>query len=227
MSQHWYALIGGAIHGPMDSQRLKLLADKGKLMPTDQVAPGESGHWVLASQVLGLLDGDLASSKGHLYDLMGVRLGQSGAGPSKGQSSSSPGTMAPVQPHRGAASGGPSSASPSPTAPAQSHVAPAQSLAGASNDFPALRTIARIYKFIANVALLLGVVAIVVSLVAALGNLAPFSVIAFVVAVVWTAFVPLLLWGVAELILVFLSIERNTRRTHELLRQSISPPGGP
>jgi hypothetical protein len=90
------------------------------------------------------------------------------------------------------------------------------------NNFPALRAVAAIHKAAAVVALIGGVIALLMP------RGADASVALAVLA--WTLLAPLFLWGTGELILVFLHIERNTRRAASLLqrgKRSRDEPGAP
>ena len=77
-------------------------------------------------------------------------------------------------------------------------------------DFPALKIVAGIYKVIALVAFVVGAIGVSALLASQASPMA-------VMAAVYTLLTPLFLWAGGELILVFLSIEQNTRRTAELL----------
>jgi hypothetical protein len=76
-----------------------------------------------------------------------------------------------------------------------------------SEDFPALRFLAAVHKVVAVVALVSGLIGVVIAFATSQVN--PLAVVA---AIVWTTLAPFFLWGSGELILLFLSIERNTRR---------------
>ena len=71
-------------------------------------------------------------------------------------------------------------------------------------DFPALRMIAGIFKVMAVVTLVLGITCLVIALTVNNSALV-------IAAIVWTLLVPLCIWATAEVVLVFLQIERNTR----------------
>ena len=54
MSNDWYIKINNVEHGPFSPERLKQLAQDGKVTPKTPVKRGTSGHWVSASAVKGL-----------------------------------------------------------------------------------------------------------------------------------------------------------------------------
>jgi hypothetical protein len=86
---------------------------------------------------------------------------------------------------------------------------PLQGTTGSSSEvreFPALRMIAfGIQYVVVAIAFLFGLIGVVAGLLLSQGVLA-------IVAAIWTILVPLFLWATAELIEVFLQIERNTRK---------------
>ena len=66
MATEWYLRIGDKKHGPFSSSQLKQLAENGRVTALSQVRKGESGDWVLASKVKGLVatgDSELPSPK--------------------------------------------------------------------------------------------------------------------------------------------------------------------
>jgi hypothetical protein len=83
-------------------------------------------------------------------------------------------------------------------------------------DFPVLKIISTLYKVVAVIAFLIGVITVFVAVAAP--EVTPLGKISIVV---WTLLIPLLLWGGGELILVFLSIEQHTRRTTDLLNNTL------
>ena len=64
--------------------------------------------------------------------------------------------------------------------------------------------IAGIFKVMAAVTLVLGITCLVIALTVNNSALV-------IAAIVWTLLVPLCIWATAEVVLVFLQIERNTR----------------
>lgn len=54
MATSWYVRTSSKIHGPFDSQRLKSLADLGKINHNTEVAKTEDGPWVVAGSIRGL-----------------------------------------------------------------------------------------------------------------------------------------------------------------------------
>ena len=51
MATHFYIQIKGIENGPMNSKELMLLAQLGRLSPTDMVRMDGSDKWVLASRI--------------------------------------------------------------------------------------------------------------------------------------------------------------------------------
>ena len=54
MAAQWYCKISGKTIGPLSSQKLKMLADKGQLRPDHSIRQGSQGNWVPAKRVKGL-----------------------------------------------------------------------------------------------------------------------------------------------------------------------------
>jgi hypothetical protein len=54
MAAEWFVRIGDVAKGPISSEMLKQLAQKGKLTPTMLIRKGDSGNWIPASRVKGL-----------------------------------------------------------------------------------------------------------------------------------------------------------------------------
>lgn len=54
MANDWYIQINNAGHGPFTSERLKQLAQQGKITPNTPIRRGASGNWVAACAVKGL-----------------------------------------------------------------------------------------------------------------------------------------------------------------------------
>ena len=50
----WFVKINNAEHGPLTSERLKQLAQQGKVTPDTPVRKGQAGTWLKASSVKGL-----------------------------------------------------------------------------------------------------------------------------------------------------------------------------
>ena len=51
MASHFFIQVQGKVSGPMNSKELMLLAQLGKLLPTDMVRMDGSDKWVLASRI--------------------------------------------------------------------------------------------------------------------------------------------------------------------------------
>ena len=62
MASQWFCKIDGRERGPLTSQALKSMADKGRIQPDDPVRQGADGSWVPASRVKGLFPSDQAAS---------------------------------------------------------------------------------------------------------------------------------------------------------------------
>jgi hypothetical protein len=54
----WFCNIGGREIGPLSSRQLKAMADRGQIVPTDNVRRGAAGHWTTANHVRGLFAAD-------------------------------------------------------------------------------------------------------------------------------------------------------------------------
>ena len=54
MPNDWYIKINNTEHGPLTSERLRQLAQQGKVTPETPLRKGPSGNWVRASSVKGL-----------------------------------------------------------------------------------------------------------------------------------------------------------------------------
>ena len=54
MANDWYIKINNAEHGPLSSDKLKLLAQQGKVKPDTPVKKGQAGTWHRATEVHGL-----------------------------------------------------------------------------------------------------------------------------------------------------------------------------
>ena len=54
MASDWFIRINNVEHGPLSSERLKQLAQEGKVTPETPIRKGASGSWALASAVKGL-----------------------------------------------------------------------------------------------------------------------------------------------------------------------------
>ena len=54
MANDWYVKINNVEHGPLTSERLKQLAQQGKVTPDTPIRQGASGNWISASAVKGL-----------------------------------------------------------------------------------------------------------------------------------------------------------------------------
>ena len=54
MASDWFIRINNAEHGPFTSERLKLLAQQGKVTPETPLKSGVAGHWLPARQLKGL-----------------------------------------------------------------------------------------------------------------------------------------------------------------------------
>ncbi|NQU20238.1 MAG: DUF4339 domain-containing protein [Candidatus Nealsonbacteria bacterium] len=63
MATQWFCEISGEQHGPVSSQQLKAMADKGRLTAEDRVRQGDDGSWVPASRVKGLFPAAGSSTK--------------------------------------------------------------------------------------------------------------------------------------------------------------------
>ena len=50
----WYIKINNVEHGPLTGERLKQLAQQGKVTPETPVRPGQAGAWHRANDVHGL-----------------------------------------------------------------------------------------------------------------------------------------------------------------------------
>lgn len=61
MATEWYVCIDSVESGPITSDRLKRLADEGKIHPDTLLKKGPSGGWVPASRVKGLFDPPVTS----------------------------------------------------------------------------------------------------------------------------------------------------------------------
>ena len=55
MSNDWYCLIDQTTYGPLAAQDLKQMSENGKLRPTDLVKKTQTGKWIHASSVKGLV----------------------------------------------------------------------------------------------------------------------------------------------------------------------------
>ena len=55
MSDDWFVRVNNEEHGPLSSDRLKLLVQQGKIGPETFIKKGASGTWLRASHVKGLL----------------------------------------------------------------------------------------------------------------------------------------------------------------------------
>lgn len=59
MATSWYYAVSGKKHGPIDSKRLKELAEQGVISPTDLIWRDGMSEWAPAAKVKGLFPADM------------------------------------------------------------------------------------------------------------------------------------------------------------------------
>ncbi len=64
MSSVWYCKIGDRQYGPLSTEQVERMIQRGQLTPTSLVRRGEGGDWLKVSQVQGRLREDVGASRG-------------------------------------------------------------------------------------------------------------------------------------------------------------------
>jgi hypothetical protein len=185
---------GNAEYGPLSADELRTLAASGRLTAAGEVRKGRQGNWLPATNVQGLFTPVSESAESDVADEVTAVIDEGDEQPFA--------ELAAV-------------AAPEPLA-VPSEVAPAG--IDEAERYPGLRLVALYYKTAALVVGVGGIVAAFGIVIWSLTNGMRWP--ALIVPVLWGillaiggAVLAIILWSVAELVRLFVDLERNTRRT--------------